>query len=51
MHRLIRANRVFATGRNIQYKRWSTDFPVVPIRMSGQMYLGVHQKGLRSTNE
>ena len=31
MHRLIRANRVFATGRNIQYKRWSTDFPVVPI--------------------
>ena len=31
MHRLIRANRVFATGRNIRYKRWSTDFPVVPI--------------------
>ena len=31
MYRLILANRVFATGRNIQYKRWSTDFPVVPI--------------------
>ena len=31
MHRLIRANRVFTAGRNIRYKRWSTDFPVVPI--------------------
>ena len=31
MYRLIRANRVLATGRNIQYKRWSTDFSVVPI--------------------
>ena len=31
MYRLIRANRVFAPGRNIQYKRWSTDFSVVPI--------------------
>ena len=31
MHRLIRADRVFAGHRNIYYKRWSTDFPVVPI--------------------
>ena len=31
MRRLIRANRVFATGRNIQYKRQSIDFPVAPI--------------------
>ena len=31
MHRLIRADRVFAGSRNIYYKRWSTDFPVVPI--------------------
>ena len=31
MHRLIRADRVFAGQRNIYYKRWSTDFPVVPI--------------------
>ena len=31
MYRLIRADRVNATGQNIQYKRWSTDFPVVPI--------------------
>ena len=31
MHRLIQANRVFAGNRNIYYKRWSTDFPVVPI--------------------
>ena len=31
MHRLIRANRVFAGNRNIYYKRWSTDFPVAPI--------------------
>ena len=31
MHRLIRSDRVFAGHRNIYYKRWSTDFPVVPI--------------------
>ena len=31
MHRLIRADRVFAGHRNIYYKRWPTDFPVVPI--------------------
>ena len=31
MHRLIRANRVLAGDRNIYYKRWSNDFPVVPI--------------------
>ena len=31
MERLIRANRVFTAGRNIRYKRWSTDFSVVPI--------------------
>lgn len=31
MHRLICADRVFAGHRNIYYKRWSTDFPVVPI--------------------
>ena len=31
MHRLIRADRVFAGSRNIYYKRWSTDFSVVPI--------------------
>ena len=31
MRRLIRSDRVFAGQRNIYYKRWSTDFPVVPI--------------------
>ena len=31
MQRLIRANRVLAGDRNIYYKRWSNDFPVVPI--------------------
>ena len=30
-HRLIRADRVVAGHRNIYYKRWSTDFPLVPI--------------------
>ena len=31
MNRLIYAGRVFAGHRNVYYKRWSTDFPVVPI--------------------
>ena len=31
MRRLICSDRVFAGQRNIYYKRWSTDFPVVPI--------------------